>query len=133
MPWPRRLLLVLLMVVGAVCLSTTVAGAQSLSPSDARQLTSTASKATQPVVQAVILPLYFISGVFVPKNQLSSTLREVASAFPVSHLNNALFKAFDPATTGPGIAGTDLLIVALWGLAALSIALWRFSWSPRSA
>ena len=36
-----------------MCLSTTVAGAQSLSPSDARQLTSTASKATQPVVQAV--------------------------------------------------------------------------------
>jgi ABC-2 type transport system permease protein len=86
----------------------------------------------QPTVQAVILPLYFISGVFVPKDQLSSTLRDIASVFPVSHLDNALFKAFDPATTGSGVAGKDLLILAIWGLGGLLIALWRFSWSPQS-
>jgi hypothetical protein len=39
----------------------------------------------QPIVQAIILPLYFISGVLLPKDQLSSTLREIASVFPVSH------------------------------------------------
>jgi ABC-2 type transport system permease protein len=87
----------------------------------------------QPIIQAMILPLYFISGVFVPKDQLSHTLQDIASIFPVSHLNDALFKAFNPATTGSGIAGTDLLIVAVWGLAGLLVALWRFSWSPRSA
>jgi ABC-2 type transport system permease protein len=87
----------------------------------------------QPIIQAMILPLYFISGVFVPKDQLSSTLRDIASVFPVSHLNNALFKAFNPATTGSGIAGTDLLIVAAWGVAGLVLALWRFTWAPRSA
>jgi ABC-2 type transport system permease protein len=87
----------------------------------------------QPVIQAVILPLYFISGVFVPKDQLSSTLRDIASVFPIGHLVNALFKAFDPATTGAGIAGTDLLILLAWGGAGLVIALWRFSWSPRAA
>jgi ABC-2 type transport system permease protein len=87
----------------------------------------------QPIIQATILPLYFISGVFVPKDQLSSTLRNTASAFPVSHLNDALFKAFDPATTGSGIAVTHLLMLAAWGAAGLLVALWRFSWSPRSA
>ena len=87
----------------------------------------------QPIIQATILPLYFISGVFVPKDQLSSTLRDIASVFPVAHLNNALFKAFDPATTGSGIAATDLLILAAWGLGGLIIALWRFSWSPQSS
>jgi ABC-2 type transport system permease protein len=87
----------------------------------------------QPIVQATMLPLYFISGVFIPKNQLSSTLRDIASVFPVSRLNNALFKAFDPATTGAGIAGGDLLILAIWGVGGLLIALWRFSWSPRAA
>jgi ABC-2 type transport system permease protein len=86
----------------------------------------------QPLIQAIILPLYFISGVLVPKDQLSSTLRDIASAFPVSHLNNALFKAFDPATTGSGIAATDLLILAIWGVAGLLIALRRFKWSPQS-
>lgn len=87
----------------------------------------------QPIVQAIMLPLYFISGVFVPKHQLSSTLRHIASVFPVSHLNNALFNAFDPATTGSGIAGSDLLILAGWGAAGLLIALWRFKWSPQSS
>ena len=86
----------------------------------------------QPIIQAIILPLYFISGVLVPKDQLSTTLRDIASVFPVSHLDNALFKAFDPATTGSGIAGTDLLILAMWGAAGLLIALRRFKWSPQS-
>src|SRR5207253_11148222 len=66
----------------------------------------------QPVVQATMLPLYFTSGVFIPKNQLSSTLKDIASVFPVSHLDNTLFKAFDPATKGAGIAAKDLLILA---------------------
>jgi ABC-2 type transport system permease protein len=87
--------------------------------------------AAQPIVQATILPLYFISGIFIPKNQLSSTLKDIASVFPVSHLNNALFKAFDPTTTGAGVSGHDLLILAIWGVGGLLIALRRFSWSPR--
>jgi ABC-2 type transport system permease protein len=87
----------------------------------------------QPIIQAITLPLYFISGVFVPTTQLSKTLRDIADVFPVAHLDKALFKAFDPSTTGVGIAGTDFLVLAAWGLAGLVIALWRFSWSPRGA
>ena len=85
----------------------------------------------QPIIQAIMLPLYFISGVFVPNSQLSSTLKDIADVFPVRHLNVAMFKAFDPATTGSGISGTDLLILVAWGVAGLVIALWRFSWAPR--
>ena len=86
----------------------------------------------QPIIQAMVLPLYFISGVFIPRDQLSSTLRDIASVFPVSHLDGALFKAIDPATRGSGIAGHDLLILAIWAIGGLVIALWRFSWSPRT-
>jgi ABC-2 type transport system permease protein len=86
----------------------------------------------QPIIQAIVLPLYFISGVFVPKDQLSKTLQDIGNVFPISHLNNALFKAFEPGTTGSGFAGSDLLILAAWGAAGLIIALWRFSWAPRS-
>jgi ABC-2 type transport system permease protein len=85
----------------------------------------------QPIVQATMLPLYFISGVFIPKSQIPSTLRDIAGVFPVSHLNNGLFKAFDPSTTGAGFSGHDLLILAAWGVGGLVIALRRFSWSPR--
>jgi ABC-2 type transport system permease protein len=115
---------VLGMVVGAACFCCLSFAAASFIRNE---------DSAQPIIQATILPLYFISGVFVPKDQLSSTLRDIASVFPVSHLNDALFKAFDPATTGSGIAGGDLLILAIWGAAGLLIALWRFSWSPRTA
>ncbi len=87
----------------------------------------------QPIIQAVVLPLYFISGVFIPKAQLSSTLRDIGNFFPISHLNGALFKAFDPTASGAGIAGSDLLVLAIWGAAGLAIGLRRFNWSPQGA
>jgi ABC-2 type transport system permease protein len=116
--------LLLDVVVGAACFCCLAFAAASFIRTE---------DAAQPIIQAITLPLYFISGVFVPRDQLSGTLRDIASVFPVSHLNGALFKAFDPATTGAGIAGGDLLIVAAWGLAGLALAVWRFSWSPLSA
>lgn len=39
--------------------------------------------AAQPIVQATMMPLYFISGVWIPTQQLSGSLRSVASVFPV--------------------------------------------------
>ena len=88
--------------------------------------------AAQPIVQALILPLYFISGVFVPDDTIPSWLRHVADVFPIRHLAQALLTAFNPTTTGAGIAGTHLLILAAWGAAGLIVALRRFSWIPTS-
>ena len=51
-----------------------------------------AEDSAQPIIQATVLPLYFISGVFIPRSQLSSTLRDIADVFPVSHVNSALLK-----------------------------------------
>jgi ABC-2 type transport system permease protein len=88
--------------------------------------------AANPVVQGILLPLYFISGVFVPSDEIPSGLLSVADVFPVRPLAQALYAPFDPATTGTAIAGGDLLVVALWGLAGLVIATLHFSWAPRS-
>jgi ABC-2 type transport system permease protein len=86
--------------------------------------------AAQPVTQAVMLPLYFISGVFVAVSRLPGWLVEIADVFPVRHLAAALLTAYNPHTHGAGLAGSDLLIVAAWGAAGLLIALRRFSWLP---
>lgn len=86
--------------------------------------------AAQPVTQAVLLPLFFISGVFVPTSSLPHWLLNVADVFPVRHLAAALLTAYNPHTSGAGFAGTDLLIVAAWGAAGLLIALRRFNWNP---
>jgi ABC-2 type transport system permease protein len=86
----------------------------------------------QPITQAVMLPLYFISGVFVAVSVLPHWLVDIADLFPVRHLAAALLTAYNSHTTGAGFAGTDLLIVAAWGVAGLMIALWKFSWVPLS-
>ena len=89
--------------------------------------------AAQPVVQAIMLPLYFISGVFVPNVNLPGWLRDVAEVFPVQHLADALHKAFDPATHGAGFAWSDIGVLLLWAAAGLAFALWRFTWTPSAS
>jgi ABC-2 type transport system permease protein len=84
----------------------------------------------QPVTQALLLPLYFISGVFVAVTILPHWLADVGEIFPVRHLANALLTAYNPHTTGLGFAGPDLLIVAAWGAAGFLIAVRTFSWLP---
>jgi ABC-2 type transport system permease protein len=85
----------------------------------------------QPVTQALMLPLYFISGVFIAVSTLPHWLVDIADVFPVRHLAAALLKAYNPHTSGSGFAVTDLLIVAAWGIGGLVIALRTFSWAPR--
>jgi ABC-2 type transport system permease protein len=89
--------------------------------------------AAQPMVQAVMLPLYFISGVFIPALSLPSWLSHVAQVFPVEHLSDGLHHAFASGTTGMGIVWSDIGVLALWGAIGLAVALVRFSWLPKAA
>jgi ABC-2 type transport system permease protein len=89
--------------------------------------------AAVPITNAVTLPLYFISGVFIPQELIPSGVREVAQIFPVKRLYDAFLTVFDPATSGAGLELTDLGIVAAWGLAATIVATSTFRWAPRTA
>jgi ABC-2 type transport system permease protein len=89
--------------------------------------------AAQPMTQAIMLPLYFISGVFVPNLQLPSWLRHVAEVFPVQHLADGLHNAYNPSIHGAGIVWSDIGVLALWAAIGLGVALLRFSWLPKAA
>lgn len=89
--------------------------------------------AAQPVVQATTMPLWFISGVFIPTAKLGGTLRTVGELFPVQHLAAGLQQASVHSTFGGAISLSDLLVLAAWGLAAAAFAAWRFSWLPSAA
>jgi ABC-2 type transport system permease protein len=86
--------------------------------------------AAQPVTQTVMLPLYFISGVFVASSVLPHWLTTVAAIFPVRHLAAALLTAYNPHVSGAGFAWRDLAVIAAWGVGGLVVALRRFSWIP---
>ncbi len=86
-----------------------------------------------PITNAIILPLYFISGIFIPSSEIPEAMSRVADVFPIKPLFDALLTAFDPNTPGVGIAAGELAIVAAWGIAGLTIAAKRFRWTPRGS
>jgi ABC-2 type transport system permease protein len=89
--------------------------------------------AAQPMVQAVMLPLYFISGIFIAPSNLPSWLSNIAKAFPVEHLAHGLQHAFQPGTAGIGIVWGDLAAMGIWAAIGVVVALRRFSWLPKAA
>lgn len=83
------------------------------------------------VTNAIIFPLYFVSGVFIPEDELPNGVLHFADLFPVRHFFEAVFAAWDPAATGAGFEWGDLAVVAAWGLAGLAVAVFAFRWEPR--
>ena len=83
------------------------------------------------VVNASVLPLLFISNVFIPTGAAPAWLNDFASIFPVVHFATALHTAFSPFETGAGFEAKDLAVLAAWGVVGVLLALRFFSWEPR--
>jgi ABC-2 type transport system permease protein len=86
--------------------------------------------AAPPITNAVVLPLYFVSGVFIPEEQLPDAMRALGDVFPIKHLFRAMLTAFDPTTRGSGFEPVHLLVLAAWGAVALVVATRTFRWVP---
>jgi ABC-2 type transport system permease protein len=83
------------------------------------------------ISNATVLPLYFISGIFIPDSEIPDGVLKVADFFPIRHFFEAFFTAWDPNTVGAGFEWGDLAIVAGWGVAGLLVAIFAFRWEPR--
>ena len=83
------------------------------------------------VTNATVLPLYFISGIFIPEDEIPDGVLNFADLFPIRHFFEAIFTAWDPNTTGAGFELGDLAVVLAWGLVGLVIAVRFFRWEPR--
>jgi ABC-2 type transport system permease protein len=114
--------LVVTLVVGAFAFSCLGFALTAAIPSE---------DAAPPMTNAILLPLYFLSGVFIPDTQIPDGVLAVADAFPVRHFFLAFFEGFDPNTTGAGFEWVHLAVVALWGAAGLFLAARFFRWAPR--
>ncbi|HLI55734.1 MAG TPA: ABC transporter permease [Actinomycetota bacterium] len=88
------------------------------------------AEAAPAIVNAVILPLLFISDIFIPLQNAPKWLTTVAKIFPIYHFSEAMQHAFNPFETGSGFRGSDLLIVGLWGVVGLLVAIRYFRWEP---
>lgn len=114
-PW-----LVLSVLIGAAVFSCLGMALASITPS---------SEAGPPLANLLVLPLYFVSGVFVPVASLPDWLSSAASVFPIAPFVKIITWPYDPAE--PDIPWTSVLLLVAWGVLGLIVAARFFRWLPR--
>ncbi|HSS33077.1 MAG TPA: ABC transporter permease [Solirubrobacterales bacterium] len=122
-PWSHLPEILVVLVIGAACFCCLGIALTAAIPSQ---------DAAAPIVNALLLPLYFLSGIFIPDDELSSGVISFANHFPVRDFFEAFFKAYIPAASGPSLDWGNLAVVGIWGVAGLLVAIKWFRWTPRS-
>jgi ABC-2 type transport system permease protein len=85
--------------------------------------------AATPIIQASILPLLFLSGIFIAfGNNTPAWITWIARIFPVRHFFSGLMSGF----VATPFDWVDVLVVAAWGVAGLLLAIRFFTWEPRT-
>ncbi len=81
-------------------------------------------------VNAVFLPVIFVSGVFYDANRVPGFIRGIAQALPLKHLIDGLSGAM---VRGTGVAhNVDALgVIAAWAVLGVVLAVRGFSWEGR--
>ena len=119
-PWDRAPEMLAVLVVGAASFCCLGIALTAAIPSQ---------DAAAAIVNALLLPLYFLSGIFIPDSELPSGVIDFANHFPIRHFFEAFFDAYEG---GSALAWGDLAVVAAWGAAGLLLAVRYFRWTPRS-
>ncbi len=80
-------------------------------------------------VNAVYLPVAFISGAFFSPHSFPSFLRAIADVLPLTYF---IRLTRDVMLHGPQIWDNpaDVAVILLWGAIGAAVALWRFRWEP---
>ncbi|GAC1409923.1 MAG: ABC transporter permease [Actinomycetota bacterium] len=81
------------------------------------------------VINFMVLPLLFISNVFIPLSSAPKWVQTISGIFPIKHLASSLLVTFLPGR-GSGFVAQDLLVLIAWGVAGALIATRRFRWEP---
>lgn len=87
--------------------------------------------AAPPLVNAIVLPLLFISDIFIRADNAPVWINQLADLFPLKHLSLAMQTSFNPFETGSGFEPLHLAVLAAWGVAGLIVAQRFFTWEPR--
>jgi ABC-2 type transport system permease protein len=82
------------------------------------------------VVNAIYLPMAFISGAFFSTQEMPAFLEAVSEMLPLTYLLDVIRATFI-AGEGLGSSAGQLAAVAVWGIAGLVFAVRMFRWEPR--
>ena len=110
------------LAVGAMCFSALGIAITSIVPNP---------DAAPAVINASILPLLFVSDVFIPIDQAPGWLDKLGKIFPVRRLSDSLVKAYNPFESGSGFVAENLIVMGVWFVIGVVVAVRFFSWEPR--
>jgi ABC-2 type transport system permease protein len=112
--------LVLALLLGAISFCGLGIGVTSLMRS---------AEGASAVVNAIYLPMSFISGSFFSPRHFPSVLRAIADVLPLTYflrlVRNVMLHGHEIWTQG-----TNVAVIAAWGLAGVIVALRSFRWEP---
>ena len=120
-PWDALPAVVIVLVVAAASFSALGLAVSGLIPS---------ADAAPAVVNATILPVLFISNVFIQMENAPAWIDTVSRLLPVRHVADAMLDLYARGADA-GVPWGDIGIVAAWGLLGLVVALRFFRWEPR--
>ncbi|NNC81360.1 MAG: ABC transporter permease [Acidimicrobiales bacterium] len=120
--WETIPALLISLIIGAACFSAMGLGLTSIIPSE---------DAAPAVTNAIMLPLYFISDVFIPAEQIPDSIGTVANIFPIKHQARALQDHYNPFIDGVTWPWEHWLVILAWGAFGLLVTLKSFRWTPQ--
>ncbi|MFN8053518.1 MAG: ABC transporter permease [Acidimicrobiales bacterium] len=114
--------LALTLILGSICFTTLGLAVTAVIPN---------AEAAPAIVNLLVLPLTFISGIWMVLSGAPGWLDTTAKIFPVRALAHGLQHAFDPASPGTGIVWTDLMVLAIWTVVGLRVCQRWFRWESK--
>ncbi len=88
-------------------------------------------EAAPAITNGVMLPLFFISDVYIQGDSVPGWVQSIANLFPVRHLAHALQDSFNPFVTETSWPWTHWLVLVLWGAFGTLVTVRFFRWTPR--
>jgi ABC-2 type transport system permease protein len=82
------------------------------------------------VANATILPLAFVSNVFIVIDQPPRWLEVLGDVFPLKPFVESFQATLNPGIDPPAVEWGNLAFIAAWGLVGLVVAVRTFSWEP---
>jgi ABC-2 type transport system permease protein len=120
-PWDALPAILLVLAISAAAFSALGLAVSGLIPN---------ADAAPAVVNATILPVLFISNVFIQMENAPDWLDAISHLLPVRHFADAMMELYARGADA-GVPRTEVGVIALWGVIGVVAAVRFFSWEPR--
>ncbi len=121
--WPRDVVeLVVFVAAGVVCFASLGVAFSHVIPN---------FDSAPAYVNAVFLPVIFVSGVFYDASKAPAFIKGIAEALPLIHLINGLSAAMVKSNSGLSDNLDSLGVIAAWAVLGIFFAIRGFSWEQR--